>query len=70
MCRWTNGKILFTSSKNHSTKIILREYGCGATDSGKPNYKVCKVKYLSSSFIWVTRIDTTKINKIVWKRIQ
>lgn len=60
MCSWANREILFANVNDQSTKIILRDYGCGATDNGRPTYQVCKVKKISSYFIWVTEIDTTK----------
>jgi hypothetical protein len=46
MCAWTDNKTLFIKANDPTTKIILRDYGCGATDSGSPIYKVFKVKDL------------------------
>jgi uncharacterized BrkB/YihY/UPF0761 family membrane protein len=66
MCRWTDNKVLFHKTKDESTKIILREYGCGATDSGRPNYKIFKVKYIVPYIYWVTDFDTIKIDKQIW----
>jgi hypothetical protein len=68
MCRWTNNKVLFNNINDNTTKIVLRDFGCGATDSGSPTYKVCKIKKVMPSLVWVTDIDTTKIDKQVWQR--
>jgi len=68
MCRWTNNKVLFNNINDKTTKIVLRDFGCGATDSGSPTYKVCKLKNILPSLIWVTEIDTTKIDMQIWKR--
>jgi hypothetical protein len=69
MCRWTNNKVLFENKNDKTTKIVLRDFGCGATDSGLPTYKVCKIKNISTLLIWVTGIDTTKIDRQIWQRV-
>lgn len=66
MCAWKDNRTLFIKAGDPTTKIILRSYGCGATDSGYPVYKVFKIKNLTSSFVSVTDIDTTKIDKTHW----
>ena len=68
MCRWTNNEILFNNVNDKTTQIILRDFGCGATDSGQPTYKVCKIKNILPSLIWVTDFDTTRIDRQIWKR--
>jgi hypothetical protein len=69
MCRWTNNKILFNNITDKTTKIVLRDFGCGATDSGSPTYKVCKIKSITPLLIWVTAIDTTNIDRQIWQRV-
>ena len=69
MCRWTNNKVLFHNINDKTTEIVLRDFGCGATDSGSPTYKVCKIKTILTSLIWVTDIDTTKIDRQIWQRV-
>ena len=69
MCRWTNNKVLFNNVHDKTIKIVLRDFGCGATDSGSPTYKVCKIKNILPSLIWVTEIDTTKIDRQIWQRV-
>lgn len=69
MCGWTNHAILFEKKSNSSVKIISRGYGCGAPDSGAPAYENFKIHQLPIGFIWVTKIDTNKIVKNDWVRI-
>ena len=69
MCRWTNNKVLFINLYDKTSKIVLRDFGCGATDSGRPTYKICKIKTILPSLIWVTGIDTTKIDRQIWQRV-
>lgn len=69
MCSWTNNKVLFNNVNDKTIKIVLRDFGCGATDSGSPTYKVCKIKNILPSLIWVTEIDTTKIDRQIWQRV-
>jgi hypothetical protein len=66
MCTWTDNKTLLIKADDPTIKIILRDYGCGATDSGSPIYKVFKVKRLTSYLVSVTDIDTTKLDKTHW----
>jgi len=69
MCRWTDNKILFQNINEKNTKIILRDFGCGAIDSGDPTYKVFKIKSITPSLIWVTTVDTTRIDRQKWQRV-
>ena len=68
MCRWTSNRDLFENVNDKTTKIVLRDFGCGALDSGSPTYKVCKIKNILPLLIWVTEIDTTKIDRQIWQR--
>jgi hypothetical protein len=68
MCRWTTGETLFQNRNDENTNIVLREFGCGATDSGSPTYKVCKVKTIISGLQWIVNVDTTKIDRSEWQR--
>ena len=69
MCSWTTGKVFFESKQDRSIKIVERDYGCGATDSGRPICKIFKVKNITNYLIWVTEIDTNKIDKSQWVKI-
>lgn len=66
MCAWTDNKTLFIKADDPTIKIVLRDYGCGATDSVSPIYKVFKVKRINLYLVSVTDIDTTKIDKTRW----
>jgi hypothetical protein len=66
MCSWNNKKILFVNDAGD--KIILRDYGCGAVDSGDPIYNIVKVKRIAPGLNWVTNVDTSKIDKTIWFR--
>ncbi len=70
MCDWTTDKIFFENKQNSSIKIVQRSFGCGATDSSPATLKVFKVREITPYLIWVTSIDTNKINKDEWKRIE
>jgi len=70
MCGWLTDDILFENKSDTSTKIEVRHYDCGATDSDRPNLKTYKVVSLTKYFIWRTRVDTNDINKDEWTRIR
>ena len=69
MCSWTTDKVLFKNRQDHSVQIVKRNYGCGATDSGKPRTKLFKVHALTKNVSWVTIADTNAINTNKWRRI-
>ncbi len=66
MCAWYTEKILFENKNDRSQKILLRNFGCGATDSSSPLLQVVKATYYTSHFFHLTPIDTTKIDRTVW----
>lgn len=68
LCAWTTDKVLFEKINEPSVKIVSREYGCGAVDTGSPTHNIFKIKYFTSHLILVSPIDTTKINKAIWRR--
>ncbi len=69
MCEWTTDRIYFENKKNPSIKIVRRNYGCGAYDSGLPQYKICKARNITGYLVWMPEIDTNTIDKNFWKRI-
>lgn len=69
MCQWSDGKIIFEDRNDKTTKIILRDFGCGATDSDLPVYKLVKVKAITPFLNRVTNVDTTKIDRELWQRV-
>lgn len=70
MCGWTDKQILYQNINNQKTKIIVREFGCGATDSGRPNIHIQKVQNFTEYFIRKTEIDTANIDKKEWIKIE
>ena len=70
MCVWTNREVLYEHKNDSNTKIIVRDFGCGATDSGPPTVAIYKVQYFTDYFIRATKIDTAKIDKKEWIKIE
>ena len=70
MCDWTNREILYTNKEYKEVKIIQRDYGCGATDSGPPIVKNFKVKEFTKYFISAKEIDIEKIDQNEWIKIE
>jgi len=69
VCGWLTDDILFESKTNTSITIEARHYDCGATDTQRPKIKTYKVIKLSKYFIWSTKVDTNKIDKREWTRV-
>ena len=68
MCAWTTDKVLFQNKENSNVKIVARNYGCGATDSGRPLYKLFKTREITSCLIYISEIDTNSIIEEEWAR--
>jgi len=69
MCEWSTGKVLFQNKKNPSSQIVLRSYGCGATDSTSPLYEVCEIYRIGGGLILTYPADTTRIDHSRWLRV-
>lgn len=67
MCSYTTGEVLY--KKGNGDEIVIREFGCGATDSGAPTKSVAKISSFTPWFISIQRIDTTSLDKTKWKRV-
>lgn len=65
-CVTENGKRLYDNRLDNSY-IIVRRLNCGATTDYSDN--ICYVKPISSNFNLIWEIDTSKLNKIIWKRL-
>lgn len=63
------GQAIYRSKENPSVQIVERDFGCGATDSGPASISFCEIEYYPLGLIYVTRIDTTKIDLKLWDRI-
>lgn len=70
MCDWTTDKVFFERKQNSSIKIVQRSFGCGAMDSSPATLKVFKISEITPYLIWLTKIDTNKINRSEWTRIE
>ena len=70
LCGWATEKILFENKVASSKKIVLRSFGCGAVDASAPTFGVFKVRNLPFHLVYITKIDTSKIDKREWKRIE
>ena len=66
MCNWDTERILFENKNDRSQKILLRSFGCGATDSSSPLLQVVKATYYTPHLFHLTAIDTTTIDRTVW----
>lgn len=69
MCAWTESRTLFVNGEDPDQRIVLRDFGCGATDSSPPVKKVFVVDTFNSWFISAHQIDTTTIDKTQWQRV-
>jgi hypothetical protein len=70
MCTWSTGPTLFVNTKKSCEKIVLREFGCGATDNSPGTLSVFKVTTITPFFIYATEIDTTKIDSNEWVKLR
>jgi hypothetical protein len=68
MCSYSTGKTIFINKKNKD-RIVLRYFGCGATDSTPASTHVSKIRYFTPLFMLVSDIDTTKIDRRQWVRV-
>jgi hypothetical protein len=70
MCIYTEKEVLFESKTKPDTKIVVREFGCGATDSQGPSESVFEIQYCNDYFIRTRKIDTTKIDRNEWIKVE
>jgi hypothetical protein len=69
MCSWSNGEVLYQHRLQKGTRIVVRYYGCGATDSGSPTKKICTISQITPFFIRVAAADTTGLDPEIWQRV-
>ncbi len=67
LCGSTTKSTLFINRQESSSKIFLREYGCGAVGSG-PRNEIVRVDTVWNIFIQVAKIDTTQLDSVMWMR--
>jgi hypothetical protein len=69
MCAWSSGEVLYRNNTKSSQKIIKRYFGCGATDSSPASAAVFEVQQVTPLLIYVTKVDTTKLDRRNWTRV-
>ena len=69
-CAWTTRNELLMHKANNKIKIVERDYGCGATDSTAPIVRIFKTREVTNFFIFITEVDTSKIDKTNWIKIK
>lgn len=69
MCGYSNRQELYQSNREPNVRIIVREHGCGATDSDSPKVNTYKVHYFLDYFVRSTKIDTSQIKKDDWVKL-
>ena len=70
MCSWTNRQVLYMHKNDSNIKIIVKDFECGATDSGELLTGVYQVQTITKYFIRSTKIDTTEIDKSEWIKVK
>ncbi len=70
MCGRSGDKTVFVHAKYQQTKIVQAEFGCGATDSDPSVTRTYKITPFLFYFQQVVPIDTMKINRKNWARVQ
>ncbi len=70
MCAWSERKTIYVHNEDPERRIVLRDFGCGATDSGPPIVKVFEMERLNSWFNYVSKVDTTAIDYAQWRSVE
>ncbi|MFN6116403.1 MAG: hypothetical protein ACK46C_11045 [Flavobacteriales bacterium] len=66
MCAWSERKSLFVHRKDPERRIVIRDYGCGATDSSPPIVRTFDMVRLNSWFNYVGDVDTAELDDSDW----
>lgn len=69
MCAWTENRTSYINREDPGQRIVMRDFGCGATDGSPSVKKVFVVEVLNSWFISARQVDTTAIDKKQWERV-
>jgi hypothetical protein len=70
MCSYSTVKTLYIKKDCSYNTIIVRNFDCGAYDSDKPKYEIINKVSILSVIQLVSTIDTSKINKNNWTKIE
>lgn len=68
-CTSINKHVLFISKIDPSSKIFLREFGCGAWGSADPKMEVVRIDTVLYKFTRTTTVDTTVLDRNIWHRL-
>lgn len=69
-CAYNTFKTLAVYKTDTTRKLVLRDFGCGATDSSPASFHTFESKTYGNIFISYRRVDTSKINKTLWTQIE
>ena len=69
MAAWSRGETILENRSNKSVRIVKRDFGCGATDSSPETVQIFKITQITPLFIYVSKVDTSKLEKKDWVRI-
>jgi hypothetical protein len=67
-CDSINKQLLFINEYNPSSRIFLREYGCGSWSSVESRMEVVRIDTVLYKFTRTAKIDTTTLDKKIWHR--
>lgn len=70
MCLWSERETLYIHKEDLGRRIVVRDFGCGATDSSPPIKRVFEVKKLNAWFLYSSKIDTTLMDHTQWKSVR
>lgn len=70
LCQWTTREVLFEHVNDASRRIVERDLGCGAVDSGPPSVVVFEVREITPFLLRVERVDISQIDLREWRRKQ
>ncbi|MBP7514079.1 MAG: hypothetical protein KA791_06000 [Flavobacteriales bacterium] len=70
MCSWSESSTVFINEADPGRRIVIRDFGCGATDGGPPVIKTFEMKRLTNWLNYVHQVDTTLIDRAQWRRVE
>ena len=68
MCSETISEPIYSNRYNKKQKIVIKEFGCGVTDSTPNSRNCCVYDEVGLIFYKLTAIDTTNLDKSAWMR--
>jgi hypothetical protein len=72
MCAYSTVRYLYERRNDHSDKIVVRDYGCGATDSSPASISISRIKYVTHDIMIIKEkgFDTITIDHSQWKKAE